>query len=107
LISWGSSSDGLGTTRRWIAAAYLGLISSTFSTVVSQLSAAVAMADSQLRDESDPRLRIMAHAIRHAQQGEIALLHGVSGGNAVSLGFRNMFADNVNTRSAFGVNQAP
>jgi len=40
LISWGSSSDGLGTTRRWIAAAYLGLISSTFSTVVSQLSAA-------------------------------------------------------------------
>jgi hypothetical protein len=49
----------------------------------------------------------MAHAIRHAQQGEIALLHGVSGGNAVSLGFRNMFADNVNTRSAFGVNQAP
>jgi uncharacterized protein (DUF305 family) len=34
----------------------------------------VAMADSQLRDGSDPRLRIMAHAIRHAQQGEIALI---------------------------------
>jgi len=55
--------------------------------------------------EANPRLRIMAHAIRHAQQGEIALMHGVSG-NAVSLGFQNMFADNVNTRSAFGVNQA-
>jgi uncharacterized protein (DUF305 family) len=67
---------------------------------------AVAMADSQLRDGSDPRVRIMAHAIRHAQQGEIALMHGVGGGNAVSLGFRNMFADNVNTRSAFGVNRA-
>jgi uncharacterized protein (DUF305 family) len=67
---------------------------------------AVAMAGSQLRDGVDPRLRIMAHAIRHAQQGEIALLHGMSGGNAVSFGFRNMFADNVNTRGAFGVNQA-
>jgi uncharacterized protein (DUF305 family) len=67
---------------------------------------AVAMADSQLRDGSDPRLRIMAHAIRHEQQGEIALMHGVSGVNAVSVGLRNMFADNVNTRSAFGVNRA-
>jgi hypothetical protein len=28
-----------GTTQRWRAALYLGLISSTFSTVVSQLSA--------------------------------------------------------------------
>ena len=35
-----SSSDDSETVRRWIAAAYLGLISSTFSTVVSQLSAA-------------------------------------------------------------------
>jgi uncharacterized protein (DUF305 family) len=57
---------------------------------------AVAMADSQLRDGSDPRLRIMAHAIRHEQQGEIALLHGIDGEPAVSLAFRNMFADNVN-----------
>jgi uncharacterized protein (DUF305 family) len=57
---------------------------------------AVAMADSQLRDGSDPRLRIMAHAIRHQQQGEIALMHGVTGEPAVSLALRNMFADNVN-----------
>ena len=64
------------------------------------------MADSQLRDGSDPHLRIMAHAIRHAEQGEIALMHRVSGRNAVSVGFRNMFADNVNARTAFGVNQA-
>ena len=61
---------------------------------------------SQLRDGSDPRLQIMAHAIRHAEQGEIALMHGVSGRNAVSVGFRNMFADNVNARTAFGVNRA-
>jgi hypothetical protein len=37
LISGDSSS--VGTTWRWMAAASLGLISSTFSTVVSQLSA--------------------------------------------------------------------
>jgi uncharacterized protein (DUF305 family) len=58
---------------------------------------AVAMADAHLRDGSDPRLRIMAHAIRHEQQGEIALMHGVSGGRAVFAAFRNMFADNVNS----------
>jgi hypothetical protein len=52
---------------------------------------AVAMADAQLRDGSDPRLRIMAQAIRHEQQGEIALMHGMSGGGAVSAAFRNMF----------------
>jgi uncharacterized protein (DUF305 family) len=57
---------------------------------------AVAMADSELRDGSDPRLRIMAHAIRHEQQGEIALMHGANGEHAVSLALRNMFADNVN-----------
>jgi uncharacterized protein (DUF305 family) len=57
---------------------------------------AVAMADAELRRGSDPRLRIMAHAIRHEQQGEIALMHGVDGGRAVSLAFRNMFADNSN-----------
>jgi uncharacterized protein (DUF305 family) len=48
---------------------------------------AVAMADSQLRNGSDPRLRLMSHAIRHAQQGEMALMHGVNGGNAVSVVF--------------------
>jgi len=34
------SKEHLGIAQRWRAAAYLGLISSTFSTVVSQLSAA-------------------------------------------------------------------
>jgi hypothetical protein len=64
---------------------------------------AVAMADAQLHDGSDPRLRIMAHAIRHEQQGEIALMHGVSGGGAVSTAFRNMFADNLNPANTAGV----
>jgi len=57
---------------------------------------AVAMADSELGHGSDPRLRIMAHAIRHEQQGEIALMRGVDGRAAVSNAFRNMFTDNVN-----------
>ena len=57
---------------------------------------AVAMANSELRRGSDPRLRILAHAIRHAQQGEIALMRGVDGTAAVFLAFQNMSADNVN-----------
>ncbi len=57
---------------------------------------AVRMADQAWRGTGDPRLRIMAHAIRHGQQGEIALMHGVSGAAAVAAAFRNMFADNVN-----------
>jgi hypothetical protein len=38
----------------------------------------------------------MAHAIRHEQQGEIALMHGASGIAAVATAFRNMFGDYVN-----------
>ncbi|WP_128926226.1 DUF305 domain-containing protein [Bradyrhizobium guangxiense] len=57
---------------------------------------AVRMADQMWGSRGDPRLRIMAHAIRHEQQGEIALMHGVTGLAAVATAFRNMFADNVN-----------
>jgi uncharacterized protein (DUF305 family) len=57
---------------------------------------AVKMADEELRNGSDPRLRIMAHAIRHEQQGEIALMNCTGGSEAVLLAVRNMFADNVN-----------
>ena len=58
---------------------------------------AVAMANSELRQGSDLRLRLMAHAIRHEQQGEIALMQGVNGRPAVHLALQNMLADNVNT----------
>jgi uncharacterized protein (DUF305 family) len=64
---------------------------------------AVKMADTQLRYGSDLRLRMMAHAIRHGQQGEIALMHGVQGGKAVSIGVRNMISDNVNPAPSSGV----
>jgi uncharacterized protein (DUF305 family) len=57
---------------------------------------AVKMADQQWHSQGDPRLRIMAHAIRHEQQGEVALMRGASGIAAVATAFQNMFADNVN-----------
>jgi uncharacterized protein (DUF305 family) len=57
---------------------------------------AVAMADKELRGNGDIRLRIMAHAICHEQQGEIALMRGSSGLKAVTQAVRNMFADNIN-----------
>ncbi|MFK4486119.1 DUF305 domain-containing protein [Bradyrhizobium sp. USDA 336] len=57
---------------------------------------AVRMADQMWHSRGDPRLRIMAHAIRHEQQGEIALMHGTRGLAAVTTGVRNMLGDNVN-----------
>jgi uncharacterized protein (DUF305 family) len=56
---------------------------------------AVRMADEELKRRGDFRLRIMAHAIRHEQQGEIALMHGLSGWPAVVQAVRNMLADNL------------
>jgi uncharacterized protein (DUF305 family) len=57
---------------------------------------AVKMADQMWHSQGDPRLRIMSHAIRHEQQGEIALMQDISGTEAVAIAFRNMLADNVN-----------
>jgi uncharacterized protein (DUF305 family) len=45
---------------------------------------AIAMADEAMREAGDPRLKIMAHAIRHGQRGEILLMHGIPRGFAVS-----------------------
>jgi uncharacterized protein (DUF305 family) len=57
---------------------------------------AVKMADQMWHSAGDLRLRVMAHAIRHEQQGEIALMHGASGIAAVATAFRNMLGDNFN-----------
>jgi hypothetical protein len=54
------------------------------------------MADKELRGGGDLRLRVMAVSIRHEQQGEIALMHGVSGFAAVAQAVQNMFWDRVN-----------
>ncbi len=45
---------------------------------------AVAMADEAMREAGDPRLKLMAHAIRHSQRGEIALMRGVPPGFAAT-----------------------
>jgi uncharacterized protein (DUF305 family) len=58
---------------------------------------AVKMADEEVRNGSDLRLRVMAQAIRHEQQGEIALMNCADGGRAVMLAVRNMFIDGVNS----------
>jgi uncharacterized protein (DUF305 family) len=57
---------------------------------------AVRMANRMWHSRGDPRLRIMAHAIRHEQQGEIALMHGVTGIAAVTAATRNMLGDYSN-----------
>jgi uncharacterized protein (DUF305 family) len=44
---------------------------------------AILMADEALREAGDVRLRLTAHATRHAQRGEIELMHGVEGMAAV------------------------
>ena len=54
------------------------------------------MADQMWHSHGDPRLRAMAHAIRHEQRGEIALMHGESGIAAVVSATRTMLANNVN-----------
>lgn len=44
---------------------------------------AILMADEAIREAGDLRLRLMAHATRHAQRGEIELMHGTEGPAAV------------------------
>jgi uncharacterized protein (DUF305 family) len=64
---------------------------------------AVRMADDEWHSSGDSRLRVMAHAIRHEQQGEIALMNRVQGIEAVRQATRNMFANNLQHRQEAGV----
>lgn len=63
---------------------------------------AAVMADGELYYGSDVRLRAFAHSVRHAQQGEIALMNGASGVNAVRSAVMHMFRspsyENASTR---------
>lgn len=65
-------------------------------TMTKHHAGAVRMADQMWHSGGDLRLRVMAHAIRHEQQGEIALMHGVSGIAAVATAVHNMLGDNFN-----------
>ena len=51
---------------------------------------AVAMADEAIREAGDLRLRLMSHAIRHEQRGEIELMRGSQGFAAVKAAVLNM-----------------
>jgi uncharacterized protein (DUF305 family) len=51
---------------------------------------AAIMADHELSEGSDIRLRAFAHSIRHAQQGEIALMNGAAGLSAVRSAISHM-----------------
>jgi uncharacterized protein (DUF305 family) len=51
---------------------------------------AVVMADEALREAGDIRLRLMSHAIRHEQRGEIELMRGSRGFAAVRSAVLNM-----------------
>jgi uncharacterized protein (DUF305 family) len=54
---------------------------------------AIAMADEALGKAQDVRIRAMAHAIRHAQTGEIALMHGAGPGpGSVGIGLKILLA---------------
>jgi uncharacterized protein (DUF305 family) len=63
---------------------------------------AVKMADQRLKENGDIRLGLMAHAIRHEQQGEIALMQGRRGLGAVGDAIANMFGDNVPSEIRLG-----
>jgi uncharacterized protein (DUF305 family) len=52
---------------------------------------AIAMADEALHRAGDVRLQLMAHGIRHGQQGEINLMHGLDGLAAVQAAARAFF----------------
>jgi uncharacterized protein (DUF305 family) len=47
-------------------------------------SGAIATADEAIRRVGDPRLRVMAHAVRHSQRGEVMLMQGVSRGPEIA-----------------------
>ncbi len=51
---------------------------------------AVTMADEAIREAGDIRLRLISHAIRHEQRGEIELMHGSRGFAAVRSAMLNI-----------------
>lgn len=58
--------------------------------MTSHHQGAIAMADEAIREAGDFRLRLMSHAIRHEQRGEIELMRGSQGFAAVRAALLNM-----------------
>ena len=57
---------------------------------------AIAMADEAMRRAADPRLKIMAHAIRHEQSGEIEMMRGTEGAEAVKAALASLLKPPAN-----------
>ena len=74
------SPDQIESLRRTDGAAFDPLFITLMTT---HHKGAIAMAEEALRQAGDLRLRLMAHATRHAQKGEIELMHGAKGWAAV------------------------
>lgn len=53
---------------------------------------AIEMADEAVERANDIRLKLMSHAIRHEQRGEIALMHGSRGLSAVQSAVENLLS---------------
>ncbi len=51
---------------------------------------AITMADEALRQAGDIRLRLMSHAIRHEQRGEIELMNGIGPWAAVKSAWQSL-----------------
>jgi len=51
----------------------------------------IAMADEAFENAGDPRLILMAYALRHAQRGEISLMQGSEGVAAVKSAIGSLF----------------
>lgn len=69
---------------------------------------AIQMADDAIRQAGDPRLKLMSHAIRHEQRGEIALMQGSRGFPAVRSAIENLLLPaNQTSSDASGHRQLP
>jgi uncharacterized protein (DUF305 family) len=68
---------------------------------------AIAMAQEALRDAGDLRLKLMSHAIRHEQRGEIALMHGTEGLPAVKAAVSALVRPAGQSRSERGTHDPP
>ncbi|MCB8821840.1 DUF305 domain-containing protein [Microvirga rosea] len=82
------SADRIGELRRVSDDGFAPLF---ISLMTHHHQGAIAMADETLHGKSDIRLRLMAHAIRHGQRGEIELMRGTEGFAAVKAATMSLF----------------
>jgi uncharacterized protein (DUF305 family) len=81
------SAEAMDALRRSDPAIFDGRFTETMT---HHHQGAIAMADQAIHQASDIRLRLMAHATRHAQRGEIALMRNTTGFAATRAAIANM-----------------